>query len=75
MVIADNQREIVDMLSSEGYITNLGWYSEFSDRKVLDSLKLLCKDYDRRVSVSREMQKLVDGEGVATVEEIMKITS
>ncbi len=76
MVIADNQIEIVDMLSAEGYITNLGWHSELSDRKVLDTLKLLCKDYDRRVSVSREMQKLVDGEGVRrVVEEIMKITS
>jgi UDP-2,4-diacetamido-2,4,6-trideoxy-beta-L-altropyranose hydrolase len=73
IVIADNQREVVDMLASEGYITSLGWYSELSDRKVLDSLKLLCKDYDRRVSVSRKMQKLVDGEGVRrVVEEIMR---
>lgn len=76
IVIADNQREVVDVLSAEGYITSLGRHSELSDREVLGSLKLLCKDYDRRAFVSRKIQKLVDGEGVRrVVEEIMKITS
>jgi spore coat polysaccharide biosynthesis predicted glycosyltransferase SpsG len=43
MVIADNQIEIVDMLSAEGYITNIGWHSELSDREVLGSLSFCVK--------------------------------
>ncbi|HHV28947.1 UDP-2,4-diacetamido-2,4,6-trideoxy-beta-L-altropyranose hydrolase [Acetivibrio mesophilus] len=76
IVIADNQREMVDMMSSEGYIISLGWHEELSDRELLQKIKLLCGDYNKRASLSRKMQKLVDGEGVRrVVEEIMKIIS
>ncbi|ADU75875.1 UDP-2,4-diacetamido-2,4,6-trideoxy-beta-L-altropyranose hydrolase [Acetivibrio thermocellus AD2] len=76
VVIADNQREMVDMLSSEGYIISLGWHEELDDRELLRKVKSLCGDYEKRVLFSRKMQKLVDGEGVKrVVEEIMKITS
>ncbi|HOM01302.1 MAG TPA: UDP-2,4-diacetamido-2,4,6-trideoxy-beta-L-altropyranose hydrolase [Acetivibrio sp.] len=75
IVIADNQREMVDMLSSQGYIINLGWHGELSNMEILQKIKLLCKDYEKRVSISRKMQRLVDGEGVRrVVEEIMKVS-
>ncbi|GAE87810.1 hypothetical protein [Acetivibrio straminisolvens] len=76
IVIADNQREMVDMMSSEGYIISLGWHGELADMELLQKIKLLCADYEKRVSLSKKMQKLVDGEGVRRiVEEIIKITS
>jgi len=42
VVIADNQREMVDMLSSEGYIISLGWHEELDDRELLRKVKSLC---------------------------------
>jgi len=40
VVIADNQREMVDMLSSEGYIISLGWHEELDDRELCERLSL-----------------------------------
>lgn len=75
IVIADNQREVADMLSAEGYIINLGWSDKLTDEELLKRLRLLCGDYEKRASLSPKVQKLVDGEGVRRiVGEIMKIT-
>ncbi|OQA16767.1 MAG: UDP-2,4-diacetamido-2,4,6-trideoxy-beta-L-altropyranose hydrolase [bacterium ADurb.Bin363] len=75
-IIAENQKQIVDMLSDKGYIQSLGWHNEFADLEFLKALELLCKDYEGRVSLSKKMQKLVDGEGVRRiVDELVRIFS
>ncbi len=66
-IIAENQKEVVDMLCDKGYIQSLGWHNEFTDLEFLNALELLCKDYGKRVSCSKKMQKLVDGEGVRRI--------
>lgn len=73
-IVAENQKEIVDMLCEKGYIQSLGWYNEFSDEEFLHKLKLLCEDREKRESYSKKMQKLVDGEGVnRVVNKIIKV--
>lgn len=73
-IMADNQRQIVQMLGDEGYIKALGWHNEFTDIEFLKALELLCKDYEQRVSISKKMQRLVDGEGVKRiVDELVRL--
>ncbi|NMB33092.1 MAG: UDP-2,4-diacetamido-2,4,6-trideoxy-beta-L-altropyranose hydrolase [Clostridium sp.] len=67
VIVADNQERNANMLSDEGYISNLGWYNQLSDSKMLKCLKLLCDNYQKRLSLSQKMRELVDGKGANRV--------
>ena len=75
IIIAENQEAVVETLSNKGYIQSLGWYNRFSDEEFLNKLKLMCEDFEKRECYSKNMQKLVDGEGVnRIVNTIIKIS-
>ncbi|MEN2775434.1 UDP-2,4-diacetamido-2,4,6-trideoxy-beta-L-altropyranose hydrolase [Acetivibrio clariflavus] len=76
VIVAENQRAVVDMLCTKGYIESLGWYNNFSDEEFLLKLKNLCENFEKREHYSKKMQKLVDGNGVKRiVDTIVKISS
>ncbi|QNU67123.1 hypothetical protein EHE19_000775 [Ruminiclostridium herbifermentans] len=66
-IMADNQQGIVDMLSSEGYIQQLGWHYEIEKYNVMQRVYDLIMDYGLRKRYSQRMQELVDGRGASRI--------
>lgn len=67
IILADNQRIVVDELSKYGSLQNLGWYEEVSEEKIKQTTLDLCSDRQKRNEMSGRGKTLVDGEGVARV--------
>ncbi len=73
-IMADNQQGIVNMLSSEGYIQELGWHGEIEKYNVMQRVYDLIMDYELRKLYSQRMQGLIDGRGASRIaSEIVRI--
>jgi len=66
-ILAENQRFLVEKMSELGYLINLGWHHELDDMLVVNCLRLLIDDVDKRIEMSRRCQRLVDAGGAARV--------
>lgn len=62
-ILADNQEFIVHKMDELGYVKNLGWYNQMDDYQIIDSLKDMINNYQRRKEMSRKGQRLLDGKG------------
>ena len=67
MVLAENQRGIVEGLDSLGIGLSLGWYAEISELDLVQALKKLMSNPARRKAMSEKGWKLVDGTGTDCV--------
>jgi UDP-2,4-diacetamido-2,4,6-trideoxy-beta-L-altropyranose hydrolase len=67
IIMADNQEFLVKKMDELGYIKSLGWYNKINDDNLIENLKELCFNYNKRFAQSRKMQKLVDGLGAERV--------
>lgn len=72
-IVAENQREIVEKMQELGYVISLGWYNEFSKKRFVNDVKKICCAYEKRARMSKNMQKLLDGEGTKRI--VKKILS
>lgn len=63
LILAENQREIAEMLNEKGLVVNLGWYEGVKSGAIARSLQTLIMDKKSRAEMSRRAQKLVDGAG------------
>lgn len=66
-IMADNQENATLILEKKGYVKNLGWYKEFKDNEVKDSIIKICNNELERMAISRKMQSLLDGKGAYRV--------
>lgn len=66
-IIAGNQVKSVEALHKQGIIECLGWHNELSSEIVLEKIKALCNDVERRKELSEKMQETVDGKGAQRV--------
>lgn len=67
VVLADNQEGIVRKMDELGYVISLGWYNQLNKDLVLDKLRELKDDLQRRREMSAKGQKLVDGQGIERI--------
>jgi len=63
VILADNQEGIVHKLDELGYVMNLGWYNQLNADLVLEKLRELIGNLQRRRKMSAKGQRLVDGKG------------
>ena len=70
--IADNQSKIIQELDKAEAIINLGWYENINDRNILEQLKMLIINHDKRHILSQHAASICDGSGVDHVISIMK---
>lgn len=72
MILADNQRPIVEKLSSEGIVVNLGWFQDVTSSSIAAIMNKLISDRETLRSMSVKAMEIVDGEGAKrVVEEIL----
>ncbi len=75
MVLADNQKEIVEELDKEGALINLGWHENVTERDIKDAVEKLLRDSASRKMMSLKGKKMVDGMGTKkVVEKIIFLT-
>ena len=67
ITIADNQKAIAAELDRQGVIINLGWHQDVTIDKIGVAVQKLIGDHDKRETMSKEGQKLVDGNGTRRV--------
>jgi UDP-2,4-diacetamido-2,4,6-trideoxy-beta-L-altropyranose hydrolase len=67
IVAADNQRPVAVGLAAAGVAENLGWHDDLSTHAISEALVRLLESSKKRLSMSQNGRKLVDGEGVARV--------
>lgn len=64
VVVADNQRMHSEELHRLGTIINLGYHTDFSDKYILQIIRHLMVDSEKRKEMSENGKNLVDGKGV-----------
>lgn len=67
IMLAENQRPIVEALDAEGAAVSLGWHAQCSPGDIASAVRRLSTDSVRRAAMSRRGQALVDGEGAGRV--------
>lgn len=67
VILADNQEGIVHKMDELEYVMNLGWYDQLNKDLVLDRLRELTDNFQRRKEMSAKGQKLVDGQGTERI--------
>lgn len=74
-IMAENQKEIVNMLSSKGYIESLGWYENLCshDHILVSKVKDLCCDYGKREKLCKYAKSLIDCKGGERVVKEIKL--
>jgi UDP-2,4-diacetamido-2,4,6-trideoxy-beta-L-altropyranose hydrolase len=72
MILAENQRPIVEKLSREGIVVNLGWFREVTPSSIAAIMNNLISDRETLRSMSVKAMEIVDGEGAnRVIEEIL----
>ena len=66
-IMADNQKSIVNMLSSDGYIQSLGWYNQLENKNITQIVKDFINNFEERNDYSQKMQGLIDGRGALRI--------
>ena len=64
IIIAENQRRIVEGLELHNGTVNLGFKNEFKTDLISNRIEELCKDKSRRIELSDINSFLVDGKGI-----------
>lgn len=63
LILADNQRSIVEELGKRGGAVNLGWHADLSAGQIACAVRQLSENADLRSKIARCGRQLVDGEG------------
>ncbi|MCR4435056.1 MAG: UDP-2,4-diacetamido-2,4,6-trideoxy-beta-L-altropyranose hydrolase [Clostridiales bacterium] len=66
-IAADNQEFVVEKMDEMGYVESLGRYGELSGDELILRVKALAHNFEKRRSLSKKMQRLVDGKGARRV--------
>lgn len=67
VVLAENQAAVAEKLEHAGAALNLGWHDELTCQKIRSAVENLMIDSEKRESISRRGQQLVDGFGANRV--------
>jgi len=67
VAMAENQTLIARSLSGKIIACNLGWHEIVNSNDIAKATSTLLIDYEQRFHMSREAQKMVDGEGVKRI--------
>lgn len=62
-IIADNQKFVTKKMDELGYIKLLGDFNTINTKYLNETIDMLCKDYKKRMQLSKIMQGIVDGYG------------
>jgi len=71
MTLAENQKGINNSLGKDGFVTNLGWHEQVTEKDLKDALQHLILDTHKREQMSLKCRELVDGRGAQRVVETM----
>ena len=72
MILAVNQRLIVETLDREGIVVNAGWFQDVTPSSIAVIMNELISDRETLRSMSVKAMEIVDGEGAKrVVEEIL----
>lgn len=74
MILADNQKGIVEKMSEIGCVENIGWFNEISYIELMKRVDFYIRHYEARVLMSTKMQNLIDGLGAKRVANELKRT-
>ncbi len=72
IVTAENQAGIADGLGKMGFAINLGWFEQASAASLVENLKAISFDKNRRCEISEMGLKIVDGRGSARVVDFLR---
>ena len=67
-----DQEENVSAISKTGAALSLGWHANLSEDDVLEAIRKVMKDREKRRAMSKSGQALVDGRGAARVVEFLQ---
>lgn len=70
--LVDNQHRVAEKFSQEGTSVYLGPGTQVSEEVIRRELELLLRDHDRRQAMSQAGKRLVDGNGVQRVLQVLK---
>jgi UDP-2,4-diacetamido-2,4,6-trideoxy-beta-L-altropyranose hydrolase len=70
-ITADNQEALVDKMSKDGYVINMGWFGSFPDEVFIQKTEYVFNNYDFRINISRKMQSLIDGKGAVRIVDVL----
>jgi UDP-2,4-diacetamido-2,4,6-trideoxy-beta-L-altropyranose hydrolase len=66
-ILADNQEFIVHKMDELGYVQSIGWHNQWEQQQVVKTLCNLLSNYEQRKAMSRQGQRLVDGQGTERI--------
>ena len=67
VILAENQRLLVEGLAEAGAAINLGWYRDLPPLKIVQSLESLALAAGVREDMTQQGRNLVDGQGTERV--------
>jgi RimJ/RimL family protein N-acetyltransferase len=67
IVAAENQIPVAEDLAAAGVVENLGWHTDVSTQVISEALVRLLQSSEKRLAMSHNGRKMVDGKGVARV--------
>jgi len=71
LVLGENQLSVADDLGKKGFAINLGWHNTISVVKIAEEFQKLLYDKEKRLKLSQEARKMVDGNGASRVTEFV----
>lgn len=74
VIVAENQEQVSMNLQNCGVIINLGWYNKLNKEFYCRCIKYLDKNIKKRIKMNYNAHKLIDGNGVARITEILNNT-
>jgi|WetSurMetagenome_2_1015567.scaffolds.fasta_scaffold00106_2 UDP-2,4-diacetamido-2,4,6-trideoxy-beta-L-altropyranose hydrolase len=72
IILAENQKQVAEVLERDGTVDNLGWHHLLSADIIADRIDNLIKSKQARSDMSHKGQVLIDGKGADRVVEVMK---
>ena len=63
LILANNQRHIVEYIEDQGSGRNLGQAGDVSSESLAEGITSLAEDFNLRVTISRRARQIVDGQG------------
>lgn len=67
IVLADNQKKVANKFNELGLVRSLGELDTIDRSSLANEVTLLMENFEKRKKVSREMQRLVDGNGAQRI--------
>jgi UDP-2,4-diacetamido-2,4,6-trideoxy-beta-L-altropyranose hydrolase len=71
IVAAENQLPVAEDLAAAGVVENLGWHTDVSTQVISEALVRLLQSFEKRLSMSHNGRKMVDGKGVVRVRKLI----